>query len=105
MSRSASAAEPVPRAGEFRVQLPSFEGPLDLLLHLIKKHELNILDLPVGFIAEKYQPLVDALYDGRESVHVEAQIKYEDGRTGTYSADLKIRDAKTFTPAAGKRAA
>ena len=38
----------------FRVQLPAFEGPLDLLLHLIKKHELNILDLPVGFIAEKY---------------------------------------------------
>src|SRR5262245_46890125 len=54
MERPPSAAEPVPRAGEFRVQLPAFEGPLDLLLHLIKKHELTILDLPVGFIAEKY---------------------------------------------------
>jgi segregation and condensation protein A len=54
MERPPSAAEPVPRAGEFRVQLQQFEGPLDLLLHLIKKHELNILDLPVGFIAERY---------------------------------------------------
>ena len=32
-------------------------------------------------------------------------VRYEDGRTGTYSADLKIRDAKTFPPAAAKRAA
>jgi segregation and condensation protein A len=54
MEREPSAADSAPRAGEFRVQLPIFEGPLDLLLHLIKKHELNILDLPVAFIAEKY---------------------------------------------------
>jgi long-chain acyl-CoA synthetase len=58
-----------------------------------------------GFIAEKYQGLVDALYGGQQSVHVEAQVKYEDGRTGTLSADLKVRDAKTFAPAAAKRAA
>jgi long-chain acyl-CoA synthetase len=57
------------------------------------------------FISEKYAPLVEALYDGRQSVHVEAQIRYEDGRSGLYSADLKIRDAKVFTPAASKRAA
>ncbi len=53
-----------------------------------------------GFIADKYRELVEALYAGRDSVHVEAQVRYEDGRTGTYSADLKIRDAKTFTPGA-----
>jgi long-chain acyl-CoA synthetase len=58
-----------------------------------------------GFIAEKYAPLVAALYDGSRTVHVEAQVRYEDGRTGMYSADLKIRDAKTFPPAAAKRAA
>lgn len=38
----------------YRVQLPMFEGPLDLLLHLVKKHELNILDIPIAFITEKY---------------------------------------------------
>ena len=58
-----------------------------------------------GFIAEKYAPLVAALYDGSRTVHVEAQVRYDDGRTGTYSADLKIRDAKTFPPAAAKQAA
>jgi len=38
----------------FRIELPNFEGPLDLLLHLIKKHELDILDLPIAFVTEKY---------------------------------------------------
>jgi len=39
---------------EYRVTLPAFEGPLDLLLHLIQKHELDIMDIPVAFITEKY---------------------------------------------------
>jgi segregation and condensation protein A len=38
----------------YSVTLPSFEGPLDLLLHLCQKHELNILDIPIGFVTEKY---------------------------------------------------
>jgi long-chain acyl-CoA synthetase len=58
-----------------------------------------------GFIAERYKPLVDALYGGKASVHVEMQVKYEDGRSGMVSADLAIRDAKRFPPAAAKRAA
>ncbi len=58
-----------------------------------------------GFIGEKYGSLVEALYAGRDSVHVQAQVRYEDGRTGTFSADLKIRDAKTFAAAAAKKAA
>jgi long-chain acyl-CoA synthetase len=58
-----------------------------------------------GFIGEKYGALVSALYDGSSTAHVEAQVRYEDGRTGTYSADLKIRDARTFPPAAAKQAA
>ncbi|MBX3186294.1 MAG: segregation/condensation protein A [Labilithrix sp.] len=47
-----SAVEPV--AGGYSVTLPTFEGPLDLLLHLCQKHELDILDIPIGFITEKY---------------------------------------------------
>ncbi len=38
----------------YRIQLPAFEGPLDLLLHLIQQHELDILDIPVSFITQKY---------------------------------------------------
>jgi segregation and condensation protein A len=36
------------------VQLEVFEGPLDLLLHLISKHEIDIFDIPIAFITSKY---------------------------------------------------
>jgi len=49
-----TVAESIPREGQFHIQLPAFEGPLDLLLHLIKKHELDILDLPIAFVTERY---------------------------------------------------
>jgi long-chain acyl-CoA synthetase len=51
-----------------------------------------------GFIAEKYQPLIDGLYGGKTSQFIETVVKFEDGRTGSVSATLKIDDAKTFTP-------
>ena len=51
-----------------------------------------------GYIAEKYQLLVDALYAGRTEQFIETQVKFEDGRTGSVSATLKIMDAKVFTP-------
>ena len=51
-----------------------------------------------GYIAEKYKSLVDALYEGRTTQFIETQVKFEDGRTGSVSATLKIDDAKTFAP-------
>ncbi len=54
MEDQETLAETIPQQGVFRVQLPAFEGPLDLLLHLIKKHELDILDLPIAFVTERY---------------------------------------------------
>src|SRR3954470_20554925 len=57
------------------------------------------------FVGEKYAPLVAALYDASKTVHIEAQVRYEDGRTGKISADLKIAEARTFPPAAARRAA
>lgn len=38
----------------FRVDLDMFRGPLDLLLYLVRKHELEILDIPVGLITDQY---------------------------------------------------
>ncbi len=38
----------------FRIALPNFEGPLDLLLHLIKEHRVDIFDIPIALIVEKY---------------------------------------------------
>jgi segregation and condensation protein A len=43
------------------VQLPQFEGPLDLLLHLIQQHELDILDIPIAFITERYLEYLDEM--------------------------------------------
>ncbi len=51
-----------------------------------------------GFIADKYQVLVDALYSGKTEQFIETQVKFEDGRTGSVSATLRIGDAKTFAP-------
>lgn len=45
----------------YQVQLDIFEGPLDLLLHLVKKHELEIFDIPVAFIAKKYLEYLDLM--------------------------------------------
>jgi long-chain acyl-CoA synthetase len=51
-----------------------------------------------GFIAEKYNALIDALYGGKTSQFIETVVKFEDGRTGSVSATLAIDDAKTFAP-------
>ncbi len=47
----------------YRVKLPDFEGPLDLLLHLIQQHELDIMDIPIAFITEKYLEYVKMMED------------------------------------------
>jgi long-chain acyl-CoA synthetase len=52
------------------------------------------------FIAEKYDQIISALYSDAERVKVEAQVTFEDGRTGMVNADLQIRNAKTIEPAA-----
>jgi segregation and condensation protein A len=41
-------------ADAYQVKLDSFEGPLDLLLHLIRKNEVNIYDIPIALITEQY---------------------------------------------------
>ncbi len=51
------------------------------------------------FIAEKYAVLIEALYEGRQRQFIETQVKFEDGRQGKISADLEIRDVKTFSAA------
>jgi long-chain acyl-CoA synthetase len=48
------------------------------------------------FIAEKYETLIEALYGGKDNVDVEAKVTYEDGRTATMKANLKIRDVETY---------
>src|SRR5690606_34227234 len=49
-----SIADGVRSRPTYAVSLEMFEGPLDLLLHLVRRHELDILDIPIAFITEKY---------------------------------------------------
>jgi len=58
-----------------------------------------------GFIAEKYAPLVEALYSFQPLVHVETQVRFEDGRTGMLQADLPILEAMVVEDEASRRAA
>ena len=58
-----------------------------------------------GFIVEKYGVLIDALYSGKASQFIETEVKFEDGRKGKVSADLRIVEAKTFPPQSAKKAA
>ncbi len=46
---------------DYRVSLPCFEGPLDLLLHLIRKEQVNIYDIPITRICEAYLEHLDLL--------------------------------------------
>ena len=57
-----------------------------------------------GYIGEKYALLVDALYAGLAEQHVETPVRFEDGRTGSVAATLKVVDARTV-PVARERAA
>jgi segregation and condensation protein A len=45
----------------FRVDLEIFRGPLDLLLYLVRKHEVEIVDIPVGLIADQFVQHMDVL--------------------------------------------
>ena len=51
-------------------------------------------------IADKFEDLIDALYDGSSSIFTETEVTYEDGRKGKISATLQIKDAKTNNLAA-----
>jgi segregation and condensation protein A len=55
------ADEPEVDAAAYQISLPAFHGPLDLLLHLIRKHEVDIYDIPIVLITEQYNTYLDAM--------------------------------------------
>lgn len=78
----ASSVEPAPTpptvadepetSGGYRVALPTFEGPLDLLLHLIEEHELDIFDIPIAFVAAKFVEYVTLM----EELNIDVASEY-----------------------------
>ncbi len=58
-----------------------------------------------GFIGEKYAAIVAALYSGAQRCVVEAQVRFEDGRTGNIRAELPVNSARTFAARDAREAA
>jgi segregation and condensation protein A len=62
----------IPSSAAYHIELPEFEGPLDLLLHLCKTHEINVVDLPIAFITEKYLQYLERM----QAMSVEVAAEY-----------------------------
>lgn len=68
---TSGAARPSPQPGDefesqlddIRIRLQSFEGPLDLLVHLIKKNQVNVYDIPIALITEQYLRYLDLMQE------------------------------------------
>ncbi|MEI8146950.1 MAG: long-chain fatty acid--CoA ligase, partial [Alphaproteobacteria bacterium] len=56
-----------------------------------------------NFIAERYAPLIEALYSGETQKHARIEVTYEDGRKGVIEGDIRIVDMKTYPAAAPAR--
>src|SRR5450432_3188115 len=67
-----ASAEERERVGTYSVKLPTFEGPLDLLLHLIEEHELDVMDIPIAFVASKYVEYITLM----EELNIDVASEY-----------------------------
>jgi segregation and condensation protein A len=74
-----------PHAMKFRVQLDAFAGPLDLLLYLVRKHELDALEIPVARVVEQYLEILAVI----EQIDVDAVGDFLD--LATRLMELKAR--------------
>lgn len=52
---------PTPESLLFYIDTPNYDGPLDLLLHLIRKHSMDIFDIPIMMITKKYLEALDEM--------------------------------------------
>jgi segregation and condensation protein A len=62
----------IPSSAAYRITLPEFEGPLDLLLHLCKTHELDVVNIPISFVTQKYLEYLEMM----QSMSVEVAAEY-----------------------------
>ena len=58
-----------------------------------------------SFIAERYQPLIDALYSDKSEQYINTEVVFEDGRRGELSATVQIRDMPVYDSAGRKETA
>ena len=74
---------------EYSVLLPEFEGPLDLLLHLVKKNDINIFDIDINLITEQYLKYIKAM----EELNLDIASEYL-----VMASDLIQIKSKTLLP-------
>lgn len=71
---------------EFRLDLPSFEGPMDLLLELVRDHEIDIFDIPIALVTEEYLACIERMEElnldvGGEWLEMASRLMYIKSRT------------------------
>lgn len=49
------------KSSDYEIKLEIFEGPMDLLIHLIRKNEVDIFDIPIAFITDQYLAYLDMM--------------------------------------------
>ncbi len=81
---------------DFRVQLDSFRGPLDLLLYLVRKNELDVADLPIAKVTEQYLAHLEIL----EQLDVNSVADFLD-----LASNLLEIKSRLVLPAAGEEEA
>ena len=67
----AEEAAQIEKKDKYNIKLPNFEGPLDLLLYLIRKHKIDIYDIPIAFMLEEYLKYLAAMDDLNISIEGE----------------------------------
>ena len=73
---------------KIQYKLEVFEGPMDLLLHLISKHKLNIYDIPIFELVEQYTAYVRQMQ--------EADMENKKLRTGAMTVDELLGTGRSF---------
>ena len=58
-----------------------------------------------NFVGERYAPLIEAMFSGKDEAHISTEVTFEDGRKGVIEADLRIQDMQTHTPVVQQEAA
>lgn len=95
-----SEENPLSPSEAFKCVLPDFEGPLDLLLHLIGEHKLDILDIPIALITEKYLETLKVMRNldldiAGEFLLMAATLAHLKSRTLLPTADVNPEDEET----------
>ena len=87
---------------DYRIKLQVFEGPLDLLLFLIRKNELDIYDIPIESVTRQYIDALHAMRRLRGLQAGEARSDHQDPRCASHvrilSAEARCHDRGQTSP-------